>query len=205
MTVTESFEIIVSRQKELGYYFPYILQPPASIDDIKRTEQALGFKLSPELIELYCFANGTSRDENPLGMIGLIPIHIFMNLEEAEEYYNHHIPFEDSFITWDTNYKPGKQLFPFLQDSSGNCYWVDLNEGTENYNRIYWTNSYPDSPAYTFSSLTAMFETIAECYATNIFFLDEDGHLDKDYDQWGLICKKHNPEIQFWNDYNNGT
>ena len=126
-SITDNFKIVVSRQKEMGYYFSSILQAPAKIEDIYKVEQALELKFSQELIELYTFANGTSRDENPLGMIGLIPIFIFMNLPEAQEYYKCNIEFEDSFIEWDTNYKPGSKLFPILHDSSGDCYWVLLS------------------------------------------------------------------------------
>lgn len=127
-----------------------------------------------------------------------------MSLRDAEYYYDNCIQFEDSFKVWDTNYKPGKKLFPFLQDSSGDCYWVDLNEGSDNYNKVFWTNTYPESPAYQFISLRTMFETIAEGYQNNIFYLDEEGYLDLDYDAWGLLCKKLNPDIKYWDDYISG-
>lgn len=203
-SITENFKIIVSRQNEMGYYFPSILQASGDIDAIQKTEQALGAKFSKQLIELYSFANGTKRDEKPLGMIGLLPIYIFMNLSDAEEYYKTSIGFEDSFITWDTKYKPENKLFPFLQNCSGDCYWVDLNEGSENYNKIYFTNTLPHSPDYIFNSLETMFESIAECYSTKVFFLDEENYLDEDYEKWGVICKKYNPELKYWDDYING-
>jgi hypothetical protein len=126
-------------------------------------------------------------------------------LSDAEYNYNTPQPFSDLYFTiWGTNYKPGIKIFPFLDDSSGDCYWVDLNESSGNYNKIFWTNTFPDSPAYTFSSVTSMFECIAECYSSEAMFLDEEGYLNCDYKKWGLICEKHNPGLKFWGDYKKG-
>jgi cell wall assembly regulator SMI1 len=204
-SITINFQAIVDKQNSMGYYFPSILNQPADTNLIEQTQQKLNLNFSKELIELYSFSNGTSRSENPLGMIGLIPIHIFMDLASAESYYSTSIQIKELFEVRDTGFRPGIKLFPFLEDSSGNCYWVDLNEDTDNYGKIFWTNTYPDSPAYKFNSLTSMFETIAQAYKTDIFFLDPDNYLDEDYDKWGVLAKIINPGIQFWDDYINGT
>jgi len=204
-SITHNFQAIVDKQKKMGYYFPSILKRPADANLIEQTQQKLNLKFSKDLIELYLFANGTSRNENPLGMIGLIPIYIFMDLATAENYYLTSIQFKEQFEVWDTGFMPGGKLFPFLEDSSGNCYWADLNVNTDNYGKIFWTNTYPDSPAYKFDSLTSMFETIAQAYKRDIFFLDPDKYLDQDYNKWGLLAKSINPDIKFWDDYNNGT
>lgn len=204
-SITINFQTIVDKQKSIGYYFPSILNKPADTNLIEQTQQKLGLRFSKELIELYLFANGTTRSEKPLGMIGLIPIHIFMDLQSAENYYLASIQFTEQFEVWDTGLKPGIKLFPFLEDSAGNCYWVDLNEGTDNYGKIFWTNTYPDSPSYTFNTLTSMFESIAIAYKKDVFYLDNDGYLEEKYDEWELIAKSHNPGIQFWDDYINGA
>ena len=204
-SITINFQAIVDNQKSMGYYFPSILNKPADINLIEQTQEKLNLKFSKELIELYSFANGTSRSENPLGMIGLMPIYIFMDLASAEDYYSTSIQFKELFEVWDTGFMPRSKLFPFLEDSSGDCYWADLNENTENYGKVFWTNTYPDSPAYKFNSLTSMFETIAQAYKTDVFFLDADNYLDEDYNKWGILAKSINPGIKFWDDYINGT
>jgi hypothetical protein len=200
-SITENFTIIIEKQKKIGYYFPEILHPPATTQQIVEAEKMLGLKFSGELVELYSFANGTSRDDNPLGIIGLIPIFMFASLEEAVQHYKINIQFEESFVEWDTNYKPGNKLFPILQNGSGDFYWVDLNLGTENYGKIYFTNTLPHSPGYTFNSLTAMFETIEECYNSNVIFLDEENYLEDDGTKWAEVCKKNNPNLKYWDDY----
>ncbi|WP_316840513.1 SMI1/KNR4 family protein [Pedobacter gandavensis] len=181
-SITESFKIILTKQKDLNYHFPNILRQSASLQDMLKIETALGLTFNAELKELYLFADGTDIDNaTRSGLTGLIPIHNFLSLEDAVSYYHQSMDFEESFHNWTKDSKPGKQLFPFLEDGAGNCYWVDLNEETPNYGRIFWTNTFGADPEYVYNSLTAMFEVIAEAYHTNVMFLDDDGYLDCDF------------------------
>lgn len=188
-TITDSFKIIIDKQKQLDYYMHKILRNPANSSDIENAENELDLKLNDELIELYSLADGIENDyETVSGLLGLIPIHEFMSLSNVIEYYKSSIDFEDSFLNWDTNFKPDKKLFPFLHDGAGNCYWVDLNENTTNYNRIFWTNTFGENPDYMFDSLTIMFHVIAESYIQGIFWLDDEGYLDCDYDAFDKLA-----------------
>jgi hypothetical protein len=201
-TIPTYFEQIITKQKKMGYKFPSLLRPPASEQLISEIEHKIGFPLNTELFQLYTCADGTISDSGlPSGATGLIPIHRFMSLSEAcDRYYFQKLQlgFNELFEEWNSGYKPDKKLFPFLEDGAGNQYWVDLNEGA-NYGKIYWTNTYPASPGYAFNSLTAMFKTITQAYCENVFFLDEDGYLDEDYDRWEEIAAFNNPGLKFWN------
>jgi hypothetical protein len=42
------------------------------------------------------------------------------------------------------------------------------------------------------------FETICNFYVENIYFLDEDGYLDYDFERYGEVGKKYNPGIEYW-------
>lgn len=180
--IIDCFNRILTKQKALNYHFPNIIKEPATLQEIEKTEKTLGLKFNDELIELYLFANGTDIDNvTPSGLTGLIPIHNFLSLEGAVSYYNQCIQFEDIFQNWTKNFRPAKQLFPFLEDGAGNCYWVDLNENTPSYGKIFWTNTFGTDPDYTYHSLTNMFEVIAEAYATDIMFLNNEGYLDCDF------------------------
>ncbi len=146
-TIKESFKIIVDKQKQLDYYMLKILRQPADKTDFENAESKLGFKLNNELVDLYSLADGIENDcKTQSGLLGLIPIHEFMSLTNAINYYKNSIDFEDLFPNWDINYKPGKKLFPFLHNGAGNCYWVDLNENTENQNRIFWIITFGENP-----------------------------------------------------------
>ena len=187
------FDRIITIQKQLDYFFPQIVRPPADEQLIAQTEKTLGFKFNSELRELYSIADGTDPNTNePLGKIGLIPIHIFLNLESAIEHYKIQIQFTDSFVIWETNFKTDKKLFPFLYDGAGNFYWVDLNDNSENYGKIFWTNTFGEDPAYLFNSLTKFFQVICDSYETSVMGLDKLGHLECDYDLFEQISKKHN-------------
>ena len=44
------------------------------------------------------------------------------------------------------------------------------------------------------------FETINDFYTKNVYFLDEDGFLDYDFELESVIGKKHNSGIKYRND-----
>lgn len=188
--IAESFKTILTTQKDLNYHFPGILRQPASLQEIAVTEKNLGLHFNDQLKELYLFADGTNVDSvTPSGLTGLIPIHNFLSLDDAVIYYNQSMEFEESFQNWTKDFRPARQLFPFLEDGAGNCYWVDLNDNTPDYGRIFWTNTFGADPDYTYSSLTSMFEVIAEAYSTGIMFLDSDGYLDCDFQAFDKLSE----------------
>lgn len=127
-SITTNFTTIVNKQKQLNYYGAKLVRQPASLTDIRKTEEALQVTFNDELRELYSFADGTEFEAmTPSGLTGLIPIHSFLALNDAVEYYKQSMEYKESFHNHTTGYIPGKQMFPFLEDGAGNCYWVDLN------------------------------------------------------------------------------
>lgn len=201
MTITDCFKRIIKKQTEIGYYFPIIIRPSATIQEIKKAEDEMDLKLNDELIELYLFADGTTIDEvTPCGKTGLIPIHSLLNLQDAISYYRRGFDVDGYFRNLHSDYRPGNKLFPFLEDGAGNCYWVDLN-GTANHGRLYWTNTFGDQPDYLYNSLTTLFQVIDECYQDNVFTVDNEGYLDCDYTKFGEISKRYNPDVGYWTRY----
>ena len=104
---------------------------------------------------------------------------------------------------YEIEYELGQKLFPFIHDGAGNCYWVDLNEGTKNFGRLYWTNTFGDEPDYLFNSLTEFFEAIKRGYEQGIYTLDEECYLNCDYKKWGEICHEMDKSIKHWKEYVN--
>jgi len=200
-TITASFKIILSKQIELGYYMPEILNPPAAEQEIAAVEDLLDIKFNEELKELYAIANGIYNDyKTPSGLTGLIPIHNFLSIADAVQYYKNGIEIEECFTNYEHHFKPGVKLFPFLEDGAGNCYWVDLNSGTRNEGQIFWTNTFGQDPDYLYHSLTNLFYTIAEGYEVGLFSLDAEHYLSLDYDQFDKLSARHNPELLYWQD-----
>jgi len=202
MTITTYFKKIIKRQTEIGYSFPKSLNHSADEKQIKEVENSLGFQFNDALRQLYLFANGSQTKTDMNVDDCLIPLHRFLSLSDAIVYYDNNIKndfvFAELFGNWITNDKPGKKLFPFLADDL-HCFWVDLNDTTENYGRIYVAFSGGESPEYQFNSLTILFQIILECYRKGIYY------LDKEYDvllcnfiKYGELCQKFNPDIKYW-------
>jgi cell wall assembly regulator SMI1 len=200
MTTLTYFKKILLRQNEIGYSFPNSLNPPADIKQIKEIEQELGFELTTELRDLYLFANGTQIQSIGLDNC-LIPLHRFLNLQDALKYYNDYVRnellFNELFENWTTNTKPGKHLFPFIADDL-HCYWVDLNNQSKNYGQLYSAINNGDSPEYEFSSLSIFFKFVLECYNKNIFFLKSENMLSWDFTRYWKLGRKLNPDIKYW-------
>lgn len=198
-TISESYKIIQEHIKRLNYPLFNFLQKPASSNDFVEWEAKLQFELNDELKELYGLVNGTKNDnKTPSGLLGLIPIHVLLSFEDAFEYYKNTIDYTDIFTHWDTEIKPGKKLFPFLEDGAGNCFWVDLNMKTENYGKIFWTNTYGESPDYLYGSLGNFFHIISESFENGIMFLDEEGYLDCDYEAFDDLSAEYNSDLDYW-------
>lgn len=147
--------------------------------------------------------DGTLNRTERNSLLCLIPFYDFLSLGDAIEYYKAVANEEDILYNSEKKYTPGKKIFLFLEADGGDCYWVDLNKGTENYNKIYWTNTLTQEPDYLFNSLSSMFKTIAECYEKNIFFSEKLNVLSCNYLEWGQVAEKNNPDIDYWKWYNN--
>jgi cell wall assembly regulator SMI1 len=205
MKLSNHFENIINKQKSLDFNFSDVLRPAADKILITRTEQILNIEFNNELNELYTFADGTIVRTERNSLLCIIPFYDILSLTDAVEYYKAVLNGEANFYNSDKNYSPGIKLFPFLEADGGDCYWVDLNKETENYNKIYWTTTLAQEPDYLFNSLNSMFETIAECYEKGIISVDADGILSCDYVAWGQVAEKNNPNLDYWKSYNNPT
>ncbi len=220
-TITENFNIILDGQKSMGYDYYSILNSPADSTDIRTIEDRLRITFSNELKEVYSLANGTISGSHISKAIGLFPSYDFINLDDAAYVYS---LYENDFTLTDPldggtftmhnydyteTFTPQRNMFPIFADGCGDYYWVDLNENTKHYGQVYYTFN-GDGADYAFTSLIAMFQTIAECYESNVFFFGngmnpQTGYrpLTQDDEKWKMIVKRNNPELNFWDDYIN--
>jgi len=199
--INDCIDFIVESQKMMGYHMPSIINDPATSREIKQAEQAIGIKFNDELKDLYLRLNGIHNDrKTPLGLTGIIPIYSLLSLKDAIDYASY-MDWVEHKEMYQIESDLGHKLFPFIHDGAGNCYWVDLNEETPNFGKIYWTNTFGDPPDYLFNSLTDFFFAIQRGYADGIFFIDKDGYLNCDYDKWGIICHKLDTSIRYWKEW----
>jgi cell wall assembly regulator SMI1 len=201
-SLTECFIDIVKKQKEYGYPFPSLLLPPATEEELTEAEKKIGFQFNEDLKELYRFSKGAEiKVSYKLGLIDLIPSYEFIRLKESLKYPENYNGYEDSFRNWQTEFQPGRNMFPFLTDGAGNYYWVDLNEDHVNYGKIYWTNTLQEDPDYLFNSLTNMFNVIRNAYYEGIIYVGGFGYLEQDYKLFGLLAQKNNSDLTYWDRY----
>jgi cell wall assembly regulator SMI1 len=202
MTALEYLINILTLQKSLNFKFSEILRPAADILSIKNVEKELNIELTDDLKELYSYADGTICRTERNSLLCLIPYYDLLPLNVAVQYHKITIDDENYFYNSDKDFKPSKKLFPFLEQDGGDCYWIDLNKGTENYCKIYWTTTLAQEPDYLFDSLNSMFETIYECYEKKIIFFDKENILSTKYEEWGIVAAKNNPNLDYWKSYN---
>lgn len=217
-TITENFNVILDHQKAMDYSYYSILNPPADVNDIRKTEDRFRMNFSDELKELYSLANGTISERHIAKLFGLFPSYDFINLDEAVYTYS---LYENDFTLTDPAYggaftlrnhdyaetlTPQRNMFPIFADGCGDYYWVDLNENTKHYGQVLFSFD-GDGADYAFNSLTSMLQTIAECYERNIFFLENRMNsqfdfrlLTQDNKKWKIIGKRNNPGLSFWDD-----
>ena len=202
-TIKENINYILESQRNMGYHMPTIINSPASDKEIIEAERNIGMIFNDELKDLFKTINGIDIDgETPSGLTGIIPIHELLSLKGAISYSNN-MDWNEHKEMYEIEYEFGSNLFPFIHDGAGNCYWVDLNEGTNNYGRLYWTNTFGDEPDYLFNSLTEFFEAVKIGYEKGIYTLDKEGYLNSDYKEWSKICHELDKSISYWNEYAN--
>jgi SMI1 / KNR4 family (SUKH-1) len=163
-------------------------QPGLSVSMLTKISETLGFSLPPELYDLYQWHNGTPE----VGDIGtyLGAFH-FSPLEEIVQIYQEDYGGIDGdfFIL-----ENGCPLFPF-SENQGRYYSITVPQDSsqEAYNIVV---TLTDGDHYiVYESLVSMMNTLAECYETKAFYLDEEGNISEHSEQVIALLKKHNASV----------
>jgi cell wall assembly regulator SMI1 len=183
MSITQYFYRIIQKQEEIGYDYARFLNAPATKKDIHDAERELGFPLNDELKELYGVANGLNTDLNevmPSGKIDLIPLQSFANLQCAIRDSKEYLDFAEEMLSKHLGAAPNQKMLLFLYDGAHTQYWVDLNNGSQDYGKVWLIQGYGDPCGIVFQSVTSMFEAICYCYESGLFSVTSDGYLDSD-------------------------
>lgn len=88
------------------------------------------------------------------------------------------------------------KYYPILVNYSSDFYALKVSEGKEN--GIFLIEHDADGPTKIHHSFEDFLRTIIACYKEKIYFLDDDGYLDMDFDEEQLIGQKYNPDIDYW-------
>lgn len=88
------------------------------------------------------------------------------------------------------------EYYPILVNYSSDFYALKVSEGKEN--GIFLIEHDSDEPIKIHNSFEDFLRTIIACYQEKVYFLDDDGYLDMDFDGEQLIGQKYNPDIDYW-------
>jgi cell wall assembly regulator SMI1 len=162
------------------------LAPPASREQIAKTESELGFKLTAELRALYGCRNGTvSTPKDLLEHTWFFPGYYLLSLDEAAQHARR--------MRKSRQWK--KDWFPVFASGAGDYYAVSCGAGAQP-GVIGFLRGEPDQPV-EFLDLTAMFATLARAFEERAFFV-KGKEFEIDDDKFSAIAIELNPGVDFW-------
>lgn len=132
--------------------------------------------------ELYAMSNGTDKNIKQQRYFDFLPGYRLMHVEEVVYAY--------------TEFKELKKydlIIPFLNDYSCSYYAYAKIKYKE-----YIVLISDMSIDVIHNSVMDFWKTINAFYDENVYYLDKDGYLSYDYDMEGIIGKKYNNEVGFW-------
>ena len=147
----------------------------------------------PEIFqEIYSRFAGTRRNTEQQKLMDFIPGYRLIHIEEIEDEYN---ALSRMMESDDLHKKLIEVVIPLLADYSSDyiCY-VKKRDNTE----AIFAYSPVDGLVELHGSLEKFFETIIAFYKENVYFLDDDGFLDYDFEREGVIGEKYNSGIRYW-------
>jgi len=143
---------------------------------------------------IYRKVEGTHRDIANQKYMDFVPGYRLIHIEELE--YEYHILLRLLELD-DVCESQIKTICPLLADYSS-CY-ICCAETIRNEEAVFHYS--PDNGLQKMHiSVELFFKTIIAFYHKGVFYLDEDGFLDYDFDREGIIGAAYNPGIEYWTD-----
>jgi cell wall assembly regulator SMI1 len=184
-SIAETFSAIVASLERLRRPAARLLQPGLTRPQIATIEARLPFKLTRELVSLYRTTNGTPlKKGSTVDQLSFFPGYYLLSLEDAATEYRQ----KRSAPQWK------KGWFPLFANGAGDYYAVPCAPTSPGV--IGFLRGEPDQPV-EYASVTSMFATLAECFATGAFFVRK-GDFGIDDDKHRRVAIKLNPRLALW-------
>ena len=147
-----------------------------------------------DLETLYKWKNGTNLlNIQLIGNAWLIYMGSFISFDRAQTIYQSRAG-EDKY--WSSS------MFPIFESLGGEFHLIECNMENIEFGSIYY-HSIGDIDFETiikrYDSLESLFNTVTECYVSQIHTFDEKGLLITNLEKAIQIGKKNNPQSGFWN------
>lgn len=183
-----NFKAFLSKSEELRKGYVKSLEP-ADKDFQKKWLDHFS-DIPPFFEEIYSACNGTSPEISEQIYFDFLPGYRLMQADEI-------IDCADEITDW---YKQAFKdcpeydpIIPFLTDYSGSYYAY-----TKNNNRECVVLITDGDLGEIHFDVADFWKTVIAFYDEGVYFLDEDGYLDYDFEKEGEVGEKYNPKISHW-------
>lgn len=135
---------------------------------------------------VYSNVNGTPYEVKDQSLMDFIPGFLLINVNE----------FNDFLFEFRKNYEE-ESYFPFLVNYSSDFYLLKVDE--MNNDLGVYISTHDDIDIFKIhNSFEDFLKTSIVFYENDVYFLDNDGYLDMDFDKYITIAQKMNPDIEYW-------
>lgn len=190
--MTEALERILIWLQQNAPSSASCLQPGLTYSEIENKVQNLLFLLPAEVYDLYQWRNGVYYGEEDFNFF--CPGYCFNSLEEALIQYEELVDSAEKLAEelwldpaeiWNQNWFP---IFSYDRD-----YLFIIGEAEQQKSISPVMGSFRGNPGpnLMYSSITNMMLTVAECYDTGVYYLDEDNYVTINYAQEELVREKY--------------
>lgn len=173
------------------------IQPGLSSDEILFQIGHLPFKMPREFAELYHWRNGVPFPLNtPAGDMSFFEYHRFLPLEEALGNFQISYPIMKEF------YEITDWVLTF-QDPAGDGYGILGSAGSTQAAPVTFLFE-GEGVQIVFDTLTQMMKTVVAGFDEGVFSWRQNA-LHTDFEQWGQVAHRLNPNSRYWRDYVRGS
>lgn len=147
----------------------------------------------PELLQvLYGTCQGTHRTIVNQTHMDFVPGYRLIHIDELYEEY---IALHTMITKQECQASHIACIIPILSDDASNyiCY-AKQKDGKE----CIFDYATEDGLLLMHPTIQSFFETLTAFYEQHVYFLDEDGYLDYDFEKEGILGKKYNPDTTYW-------
>lgn len=155
--------------------------------EINDDEELNGNGIPDVLSPIYSKVKGTLYEVKNQSLMDFIPGFLLIHKSEYRE-------FKSKMTKMLSESKDS--YFPFLVNYSSDFYALKVENRIDK--GVFLINHDELNPIKIHDSFEAFFETIIAFYEKQVYFLDEDGYLDMDFDKEEEVAQELNPEIPFW-------
>jgi len=137
------------------------------------------------LFDIYFYVTGTKCDISDQKYMDFIPGYRLIHFDEIEVEYRKYCALG----------LQGENLFPFLTNYSSDYICVSRIQGES---CIYSILHDDPTPILMHKTLDRFLETIIKFYERDVYFVDNDGFLDFNFEDQGILGAELNPELPYW-------